>query len=94
MSCEHKNFFCNCKVARIEDIQRFVLEITVKCTDCNTEFQFIGLKPGFNYNEPRCSIDALEMSVGIVPKGTVPAPIHLLGFDWDFPKNQGPKGSA
>ena len=82
MSCEHKNFFAAVKVARVEDVGRFVAEITVHCADCDTPFQFMGVTPGFSYEGPRVSIDGLEAHLPICPQGTQPTPMQgLQGYD-------------
>lgn len=83
VSCVHMNFNCVCKVARIEDSGRFMLEVTVKCTDCDKAFQFLGLKPGLDFDGARVSIDGLELNVGICPEGVRPSPLTnmLRGFD-------------
>ena len=45
-SCKHMNFEASVNVARIEDKGRFMAEIHIRCKDCGTPFQFMGLKPG------------------------------------------------
>lgn len=81
--CKHLNFKCECKVARMEDSGRFMLEVTVHCTDYNKPFQFLGLRPGLDFDGARVSIDGLELNVGICPEGASPSPLAnmLRGFD-------------
>ena len=73
MTCAHHNFHCSCKVARLEDTGRFMLEVTVKCSECDKPFQFIGLQPGLDFDGARVSVDGLELNVGICPEGTRPS---------------------
>lgn len=81
MSCKHLNFHADCKVARIEDLGRFVLEVRVRCVDCKKPFQFVGVEPGFNYNAPTVSLDGLEGNFPITPEGQQPNPLQAaMGY--------------
>jgi hypothetical protein len=75
----------------MEDTGRFMLEVTVRCSDCNKPFQFLGLKPGLDFGGARVSIDGLELNVGISPDGVQPSPLAnmLRGYDISL----GAKGS-
>ena len=55
-SCKHMNFEADVKVARIEDKGRFMAEIHIRCKDCGTPFQFMGLKPGFDFDGATVSL--------------------------------------
>lgn len=81
--CKHVNFKCDCKVGRMEDTGRFILEVQVRCADCAKPFQFLGLQPGMDFDGARVSIDGLEMIVGITPQGVRPSPLQgmLRGYD-------------
>jgi hypothetical protein len=83
MSCKHFNFGFDCKIARLEDSGRFMLEVTVRCTDCGKAFQFLGQKPGLNFDGATVSLDGLELNIGICPEGTRPSPLQgmLRGYD-------------
>lgn len=76
--CKHHNFAARVGVARLEDIGRFMAEITVRCTDCDTPFQFLGLEPGLNLQGATCSIDGLEANIAIVPQGARPNPLQQM----------------
>ncbi|SDD94538.1 hypothetical protein SAMN05216337_1017117 [Bradyrhizobium brasilense] len=60
-----------------------MLEVTVKCTDCDKPFQFLGLQPGLDFNGARVSVDGLELNVGISPEGVKPSPLQnmMRGYD-------------
>lgn len=81
--CEHKNFSANCKVARLEDSGRFMLEVSVQCAECRKPFQFLGLQPGLDLNGARVSLDGLELNVAICPQGVRPTPLDgfVRGYD-------------
>lgn len=80
-SCTHMNFDATCRVARLEDTGRFMLEVVVKCTDCMRPFQFLGLQPGVNFDGATVSLDGLEANLAICPEGQRPSPIqHLMGY--------------
>jgi hypothetical protein len=89
MTCRHENFRCACKVARLEDSGRFMLEVTVHCSDCDKPFQFLGQKPGLNFDGATVSIDGLVLNIGICPEGTKPSPLanFLRGFDVNLGKS-------
>lgn len=79
--CKHKEFAANINVNRIEDIGRFVAEVRIHCVACKVEFCFDGIRAGFNYNEPTVSLDGLEASLPIYPKGNKPNPFQqLMGY--------------
>jgi hypothetical protein len=88
MACAHHNFKCDCKVARLEDSGRFMLEVTVVCTECNKPFQFLGLKPGLDMDGARVSIDGLELNIAICPEGSSPSPLSnmMRGYDINLGK--------
>lgn len=79
--CPHMAFEAEVKVARLEDVGRFMAEIRVRCTGCGTPFQFLGLEPGIDLNGARVSIDGQEAHIAIAPKGTVLSPLDILGFN-------------
>lgn len=83
MACKHMNFKCDCKVGRMEDTGRFILEVKVFCAECSKPFQFLGLQPGMDFDGARVSIDGMEMVVGICPEGARPSPLAgmLRGYD-------------
>lgn len=83
MNCAHHNFECDCKVARMEDSSRFMLEVKVRCTECGKPFQFLGLQPGLDFEGARVSVDGLELNVGISPEGARPSPLAnmMRGYD-------------
>ncbi len=81
--CEHHNFQASVKVARLEDTKQFMAEITVKCGDCGTAFQFLGLEPGIDMQGARVSIDGLEANIAICPAGARPSPLQRMAFNVD-----------
>ena len=83
--CQHMNFEASVNVARIEDKGRFLAEIRIRCKDCGTQFQFMGLKPGFDYNGATVSLDGLEANIGIHPEGVRPNPLQeLMGYRFEI----------
>lgn len=78
MSCKHENFMAQVNVIRLEDTGRFVAEVTVKCTDCETPFEFQGLQPGVSTSGSWCSIDGREARLAIMPTGHTPTPLQRL----------------
>lgn len=81
MTCKHLKFDAVVRVARVEDIGRFIAEIRVKCIECGTPFQFQGIQPGMNYNGPTVSLDGLEANLPVFPDGQQPNPLqNLMGY--------------
>ena len=50
----------------------------LKCVDCDTPFEFIGLPMGSSHHEPTVSVDCLQARMPIKPKG---AAHDLTGFN-------------
>ena len=81
MSCSHKNFDAQVSVIRIKETGRFMAEIRIRCLDCGTPMQFMGLKPGLDFNGATVSLDGLEANIGIHPQGQQPNPLQkLMGY--------------
>lgn len=74
--CEHTNFACECDVNRLSakeggPINRYCMDVRVKCADCGVSFRFIGLPAGLDLNGASTSVDACEGRFAIAPKGQV-----------------------
>jgi len=71
MMCEHKNFFSVVRITRLDDGDgkqvTFRADIEIKCSDCNSSFEFIGLDYGYNFKSPTKSIKGTELRVPIMP---------------------------
>ena len=72
LKCEHASFLINGRVGRLSKdeggpITGYTVDVTVKCTDCDLPFRFIGGKPGSSPFEPRVSADALELRAPLEP---------------------------
>lgn len=80
-ACRHMNFDAKVGIARLENVGRFVAEIRIRCTDCDTPFQFRGLEAGCDTDGARVSIDGLEANIAIVPEGAAPNPFQRLAYN-------------
>lgn len=75
MNCPHMNFAVQANVGRLlrsdEDstIVGFTMDVTVKCTECNKPFEFVGLPMGYSPYRPMCSVDGQEARMPIKPVG-------------------------
>ncbi len=70
--CLHEQFFAHCKVGRISEtdgrpITSYTLDVTVKCTQCNMNFEFVGVPGGLDPNHPTTSFDFTELRAPIRP---------------------------
>ena len=68
MSCKHLNFDAKVKVNRIEDLEKFVAELTISCVECQKPFRFVGVPAGCSYERPTGSVDWLELRAPIEPE--------------------------
>jgi hypothetical protein len=87
--CEHHNFVAMADIARCtrsEDdptVVAYYCELKIRCTDCNTPFEFIGIPMGLSPGQPRCSVNAQEARIPIKPVGET-MPLDVMGFGVEF----------
>jgi len=71
--CPHENFGVFAEVNRITDAQpltAFAVDLTVRCADCQLEFEFLGDFPGGIHCETTTlSPDRARLSIPIKPRG-------------------------
>ena len=67
--CEHKAFEAHIQVNRLEDTQRFLVELYVRCSQCKTQFRFLGLPIGVHLNGATMSHDGQVAILSIAPEG-------------------------
>jgi len=67
--CEHEKFEANVDINRLTDIGKFAADIRVRCKDCGTPFQFLGLPAGLDMEGASVSVDGTEARLAIVPYG-------------------------
>lgn len=70
--CKHENFAANVNVGRITEVEggpvtSYCADIIIKCGQCGTEFEFIGVPAGISPDAPMVSIDFKELRVPIRP---------------------------
>lgn len=88
-SCKHENFHAQANIARCtrsEDdptIVAYYCDLTVRCTQCEKPFEFIGLPMGLSPGQPCCSVDGQEARIPIKPVGEV-MPVDVVGFGVRF----------
>lgn len=78
MTCEHMNFESSVNVCRLSDadgghIKGYSAEITIRCAECKTEMQFIGVPTGSSPQRPMVNFGSTELRVPIAPVGTLVA---------------------
>jgi hypothetical protein len=79
-SCKHTAFDGHVVVNNLEDTGQFMVDLTIKCRQCGTPFQFLGLKPGLDLQGATCSVDALEARLAVCPEGQRPNPLDRMAF--------------
>ncbi len=69
-ACEHHDFFAQVNIARIEDLTpiAFYADVTIKCTECNLPFHFVGVSDfGLSPDKPCLNPDSTELRCPIRP---------------------------
>lgn len=73
--CEHEHFEARVNVGRLTKeeggpVAGYTAEIGVRCAQCSTPFEFMGLPIGVLPSEPACSVDGTEARMPIRPVGS------------------------
>lgn len=68
--CQHGEHRVKAKVSYMEDSGRWVVDITLRCTQCDEAFRFLGLPAGSSFTHPTVSMDSTELRAPIEPEGT------------------------
>jgi hypothetical protein len=69
------NFEANVSIGRLmasesdETIVGYSADVVIRCVDCNTPFEFVGLPMGYSPMQPMCSVDGTEARMPIMPRG-------------------------
>jgi hypothetical protein len=66
-NCKHQDFHIHGNFSYLEDIDQFMLDLSVKCKQCDTPFHFIGFDFGCLLNRPAMSVDGTELRLPIAP---------------------------
>lgn len=83
--CDHNNFAAEVAVARLTStdggpVTSYLAEIRIRCEQCGIPFEFRGLETGLNLQGAAMSIDAQEANLAIIPQGTEPTPLDIIGY--------------
>ena len=81
MKCQHEVFECACDIQRLTateggPVTHYSAEIKIRCVQCETLFEFVGLPLGTSPYRPTVSMDGFELRAPITPMG-VPVPEGL-----------------
>lgn len=82
--CEHENFECQARIGRLSTVEggpitHYCANVTIKCTQCDDVFEFIGMPIGSSAYRPTCNMEGTEARFPITPKGQRP-PEGLIGY--------------
>ncbi len=72
MACPHEEFVTNVQVDRITDgeggdVSHFFAEVTIRCTQCQEAFCFVGMERGLDPLKPMMSVMGEEARLPIRP---------------------------
>ena len=77
-TCPHLNLAVEAHVTRLQEnldpeskIAGYAVDLTIKCTDCNEPFCWLGLPVGCSAVQPKVSFDRLELRAPITPSSQV-----------------------
>lgn len=65
--CSHDKFHGDVAVNKMVDTGGFMVDVRIKCSDCNMSFRFQGLKIGLDMAGASMSVDGTEARLAIVP---------------------------
>lgn len=70
--CEHENFTANVDVNRLSQVpgapvSGYSADITVRCSDCEEPFEWIGAPVGLSPRAPAVSVDGRELRAPMRP---------------------------
>lgn len=75
--CKHEHFEAHVDVNRVGegdppvgDPKGYLAEIKIRCTQCDTPFEFIGADAGLQWDKPATTPDAQTLRAPIRPKGS------------------------
>ena len=85
MTCLHEDFRAEVGVHRLTSSEQgpvtgYMSEVRIWCAQCGLPFEFQGIEPGINLRGATVSIDNQEAHLAIVPHGTEPTPLDIIGF--------------
>lgn len=80
MSCAHEDFEAHVEINRLHEDgedgpHSFLADVTIHCVQCGEFFGFRGPPAGHSFREPRCRIDARQISLPLMS----PAELELAG---------------
>ena len=78
--CDHKDFAVEAAVNRLEDTGQFMMDLTVRCTECGVPFQFMGLEPGLDLQGAKVDLEGTTARLAIHPKGSRPNPMQRMMY--------------
>lgn len=87
--CKHESFAARVEVNRLGDgpgtpIRTFLAEITVRCSQCDLPFHFVGLDAGLSFTKPTVNFGATTLNAPIAPgEGHMP---RTLRYDLSEPQ--------
>jgi len=72
-ACLHPDLILDRQVTHFPDARRLVLEFTIRCGRCGTEFRALGLEPSGNLFAAHCTPDYRTVRVSFrMPEGAEP----------------------
>ena len=72
-NCKHERFIAQCDITRLTDSEQskevtgYTADLTIKCEECGTKFEFIGVPNGYSPKQPMANVDFTELRIPIMP---------------------------
>lgn len=65
--CPHLDFTADVVVNRVENVSRFVADVSITCSHCGVRFAFVGAPLGILFDRPCVGLDPTTLMAPIVP---------------------------
>lgn len=91
-ACPHTSFRSRCNVSYLDDTQRWYVDVTLECSQCDLPFHFIAPDYGLLLDRPALSPDATELRCPIAP-GAAALPPSGTQMRFEMPSVERPKES-
>ena len=77
-TCGHTSFHATVNVNRLKpedksDVDHYMAEVTIHCTQCGVPFEFVGLPAGVIMDGAAVSADRAQLRAAIVPRFRFPS---------------------
>lgn len=81
VGCDHLDFTANVSISKIADSPVWYADLTVKCSQCGQDMQFVGFPMGLSPGEPTTNVSSTELRIPFRPYTEEEAKRRFLSKD-------------